>query len=183
MHKPPLTKSQGAQLHGISSRLPTPAHRQSIAWRAWLQQQWWERATQAAMEVGALCIACTPASAHTEQMVTDGVHSEQHMLCMVAASVTRQCQASYKGRMGSEDCLHLHIPIKHGMYGCSISDETVPSKLQGKYGAFALATSAGVKHLKSLQAAGLTHIHLLPAYDIGSIPERTEDQATVKVCV
>lgn len=64
---------------------------------------------------------------------------------------------------------------------CSISDETVPSQLRGKYGAFAEAGSAGVQHLKSLQAAGLTHIHLLPCYDIGSIPERAEDQAVLQV--
>lgn len=38
-----------------------------------------------------------------------------------------------------------------------------------------------MQHLKSLREAGLTHIHLLPAYDFGSVPERREDQATVKV--
>ena len=65
---------------------------------------------------------------------------------------------------------------------CSISDETVPGELRGKYGAFAVRGSAGMAHLQSLQAAGLTHIHLLPCYDIGSIPERVQDQATVQVC-
>lgn len=39
----------------------------------------------------------------------------------------------------------------------------------------------GVKHLKDLQQAGLTHVHLLPSYDYGSVPERLEDQQTPQV--
>ena len=66
---------------------------------------------------------------------------------------------------------------------CSISDETVPEELRGKYQAFSLQDSAGVGHLRSLRSAGLTHIHLLPSYDYGSVPERAEDQATVKVAL
>ena len=64
---------------------------------------------------------------------------------------------------------------------CSISDETVPEGLRGKYSAFALQDSAGVSHLRRLQSAGLTHVHLLPSYDYGSVPEREEDQALIKV--
>ncbi|DBA89441.1 TPA: hypothetical protein ACH3X1_004074 [Trebouxia sp. C0004] len=63
----------------------------------------------------------------------------------------------------------------------SMSDETVPEELRGKYKAFTLQDSAGVAHLRSLRSAGLTHIHLLPAYDYGSVPERAEDQTTIKV--
>ncbi|KAL0036544.1 hypothetical protein WJX77_012089 [Trebouxia sp. C0004] len=62
----------------------------------------------------------------------------------------------------------------------SMSDETVPEELRGKYKAFTLQDSAGVAHLRSLRSAGLTHIHLLPAYDYGSVPERAEDQTTIK---
>jgi pullulanase-type alpha-1,6-glucosidase len=36
-----------------------------------------------------------------------------------------------------------------------------------------------VNHLKSLADAGLTHVHLLPTYDFGSVPERVEWQKTV----
>jgi hypothetical protein len=35
--------------------------------------------------------------------------------------------------------------------------------------------------LKSLQEAGLNHVHLLPTYDYGSVPERAEEQAHVMV--
>lgn len=62
----------------------------------------------------------------------------------------------------------------------SMSDKTVPEELRGKYQAFTLPGSAGVAHLRSLHSAGLTHIHLLPSYDFGSVPERAQDQATIK---
>lgn len=61
-----------------------------------------------------------------------------------------------------------------------MSDQTVPQELRGKYSAFGLKDSAGVSHLRQLQAAGLTHVHLLPSYDYGSVPERVEDQATIQ---
>jgi hypothetical protein len=32
-----------------------------------------------------------------------------------------------------------------------------------------------------LREAGLNHIHLLPSYDFGSVPERNEEQAHVQV--
>jgi len=53
----------------------------------------------------------------------------------------------------------------------SISDTTVPEAKRGKYGAFTETASNGMKHLKALATAGLTDVHLLPVYDIGSVPE------------
>lgn len=43
--------------------------------------------------------------------------------------------------------------------------------------------SHGLTHLKALQEAGLNHVHLLPSYDYGSVPERPEEQAYVQVTV
>lgn len=60
----------------------------------------------------------------------------------------------------------------------SMSDTTVPEELRGTYKAFNLTDTNGVKHLSSLADAGLTHVHLLPAFDIASIPERRADQRT-----
>ncbi|MEU3300508.1 pullulanase-type alpha-1,6-glucosidase [Streptomyces sp. NPDC006678] len=37
--------------------------------------------------------------------------------------------------------------------------------------------SAGMKHLTSLAKSGTSYVHLLPAFDIGTIPEKTSDQA------
>ena len=63
----------------------------------------------------------------------------------------------------------------------SASDMTVPGTHRGKYIAFAEPHSLGVAHLKELQAAGLTHVHLLPSFDYGSVPERPEDQKVIQV--
>ncbi|WOH36316.1 pullulanase-type alpha-1,6-glucosidase [Thalassotalea fonticola] len=47
------------------------------------------------------------------------------------------------------------------------------SQVKGKYKAFAEQNSEGIKHLKLLQQAGLNNIHLLPAFDIGTVNEVT----------
>ena len=54
----------------------------------------------------------------------------------------------------------------------SINDPTVPQAKRGKYGAFGEKSSNGMQHLWALSRAGMTDIHLLPVYDIGSVPER-----------
>ncbi len=59
----------------------------------------------------------------------------------------------------------------------SISDLTVPEELRGTYKAFTVKDSNGMKHLSALAQAGLTHIHLLPAFDIASV---NEDKSTWK---
>ncbi|MBU2870764.1 pullulanase-type alpha-1,6-glucosidase [Colwellia sp. E2M01] len=58
---------------------------------------------------------------------------------------------------------------------------------KGKYKAFSENNSAGIKHLKSLQKAGLNNIHLLPTYDIGTVNEDPAmrlslDDNLAKVC-
>lgn len=42
---------------------------------------------------------------------------------------------------------------------------------RGKYGAFLEKNSDGIKHIKALANAGINHIHLLPAFDIGTVNE------------
>ncbi|MFK4227264.1 pullulanase-type alpha-1,6-glucosidase [Streptomyces sp. NPDC019890] len=58
----------------------------------------------------------------------------------------------------------------------SVADRT--SKHPGQYLAFTDRDSAGMKHLASLAASGTSYVHLLPAFDIGTVPERKSDQAT-----
>ncbi|MBO3094087.1 pullulanase-type alpha-1,6-glucosidase [Cellulomonas dongxiuzhuiae] len=60
----------------------------------------------------------------------------------------------------------------------SISDATVPERLRGTYGAFAVRSSDGRDHLRALADAGLTTVHLLPTFDIASIEEDRSAQAT-----
>jgi pullulanase/glycogen debranching enzyme len=53
----------------------------------------------------------------------------------------------------------------------SANDSTVTAANRGKYLAFTETRSNGMKHLKALADAGLTDVHLLPIFDIASIPE------------
>ena len=54
----------------------------------------------------------------------------------------------------------------------SASDATVRPAWRGKYLAFTEGASNGMKHLKALAQAGLTDVHLLPVFDLASVPER-----------
>lgn len=53
----------------------------------------------------------------------------------------------------------------------SMDDPSVPDEWKGTYMAFTLPNSNGMQHLKDLAAAGLTHVHLLPVFDIATINE------------
>ncbi len=53
----------------------------------------------------------------------------------------------------------------------SVADTTVRSAWRGKYLAFTEDQSNGAAHLRGLAKAGLTDIHLLPIFDIATIPE------------
>jgi pullulanase len=54
----------------------------------------------------------------------------------------------------------------------SAADATVPAAHRGKYLAFTDGNSDGMRHLKSLQKAGMTHVHLLPSFDFASVNEK-----------
>ncbi|KQW43823.1 alpha-1,6-glucosidase [Pelomonas sp. Root662] len=54
----------------------------------------------------------------------------------------------------------------------SIGDATVRPAWRGKYLAFTESASNGMKHLKALSRAGMTDVHLLPVFDLASVPER-----------
>ncbi len=58
----------------------------------------------------------------------------------------------------------------------SIADATVPAAERGTYLAFTHPGAAGMKHLRALADAGVTHLHLLPAFDFATIPERRAEQ-------
>ncbi len=56
----------------------------------------------------------------------------------------------------------------------SIADPT--SEHPGEYLAFTDTRSDGMKHLKELAESGTSYVHLLPAFDIGTIPEKKSAQ-------
>ncbi|WP_119717509.1 alpha-1,6-glucosidase domain-containing protein [Cognatilysobacter tabacisoli] len=53
----------------------------------------------------------------------------------------------------------------------SRDDASVPAPHRGKYLAFTQRDSNGMRHLRALRAAGLTDVHLLPVFDLATIPE------------
>ncbi|MEO2281999.1 alpha-1,6-glucosidase domain-containing protein [Pseudoalteromonas pernae] len=61
----------------------------------------------------------------------------------------------------------------------SARDETVSAQNRGKYLAFTELDSAPMQHLKKLADNGLTHFHLLPLTDIGTIDEDASQRIDV----
>jgi pullulanase-type alpha-1,6-glucosidase len=59
----------------------------------------------------------------------------------------------------------------------SVEDRTASDP--GTYLAFTDKLSDGSQHLRKLAEAGTSYVHLLPAFDIATIPEKKADQATV----
>ena len=59
----------------------------------------------------------------------------------------------------------------------SIADATVPADQRGTYLAFTHPGSAGMRHLRELADAGLTTVHLMPAFDFAGTPEVRANQA------
>ncbi len=56
----------------------------------------------------------------------------------------------------------------------SVDDPTVPADYRGTYKAFTV-DSDGTDHLEALADAGLTHLHLLPVFDIATINENKDE--------
>jgi pullulanase len=53
----------------------------------------------------------------------------------------------------------------------SRDDASVPPEHRGRYLAFAERDSHGMRHLRALAAAGMTDVHLLPVFDLATVPE------------
>ncbi len=53
----------------------------------------------------------------------------------------------------------------------SATDASVPENLRGTYAAFSQKRSDGMRHLGTLGLAGVTHVHLLPAFDFATTNE------------
>ncbi|NJL29379.1 MAG: pullulanase-type alpha-1,6-glucosidase, partial [Thermoanaerobaculia bacterium] len=58
-------------------------------------------------------------------------------------------------------------------------DPAVPAAERGTFRAFTETSSYGMQHLRALAEAGLTHVHLLPSFDIATVTERRADQVEV----
>lgn len=60
----------------------------------------------------------------------------------------------------------------------SAADASVPEDMRGTYMAFTQFQSNGMRHLAELSRAGMNTVHLLPTFDIATIPEKRADQKT-----
>src|SRR5690554_5641271 len=64
----------------------------------------------------------------------------------------------------------------------SATDSTVHPDNRGKYTAFAEPADGSVNsvaHLKALADAGITHLHLLPVFDIATIDENPDNRVDI----
>ncbi|WP_435853590.1 pullulanase-type alpha-1,6-glucosidase [Streptomyces sparsogenes] len=59
----------------------------------------------------------------------------------------------------------------------SVGDKSTPAGHRGTYLAFTDKDSEGSEHLRELAKSGTTYVHLLPAFDFATVPERKKDQA------
>ncbi|MFD9610135.1 pullulanase-type alpha-1,6-glucosidase [Streptomyces sp. NPDC059083] len=60
----------------------------------------------------------------------------------------------------------------------SVADPTAKAAHRGTYLAFTDQDSKGSRHLKALAASGTSYVHLLPAFDLGTVPEKKSAQTT-----
>lgn len=58
----------------------------------------------------------------------------------------------------------------------SVFDESVPAEERGTFRAFTHRDSNGMRHLRRLAEVGLSHLHLLPAFDIATVNENRDEQ-------
>ncbi|WP_372370803.1 pullulanase-type alpha-1,6-glucosidase [Candidatus Uabimicrobium sp. HlEnr_7] len=63
----------------------------------------------------------------------------------------------------------------------SINDSSISEKYRGTFMAFTEEKSFGMKHLKTLSNYGLSHVHLLPIFDIATINEDKSQQQHIEI--
>ena len=63
----------------------------------------------------------------------------------------------------------------------SAADKSVPEDMRGTYMAFTQYESNGMRHLSQLAEAGMNTVHLLPTFDIATIPEKRSEQKVPEI--
>ncbi|CAE7565736.1 PU1 [Symbiodinium natans] len=104
--------------------------------------------------------------------VTCSADAERSLLCRLPAWDTASMPPVPPFRHRADAVIYeLHVR------DFSARDKSVASGRRGRYLAFEQEGTNGDRHLRKLAAAGMTHVHLLPTFDFGSVPERAEDRA------
>ncbi|NUM44364.1 MAG: DUF3372 domain-containing protein, partial [Anaerolineales bacterium] len=61
----------------------------------------------------------------------------------------------------------------------TVADPDLTTRLRGKFEGMAAPGSRHEAHLRNLAGAGITHLHLLPLNDFGSVPEEAQEEPRV----
>ncbi|MEZ8649298.1 pullulanase-type alpha-1,6-glucosidase [Vibrio splendidus] len=72
-----------------------------------------------------------------------------------------------------------HVLYESHLRDFSFSDKAGTANLNGKYLALTEADRESVKHLQALQNAGLTTLHILPAFDIATVDENEASRVDI----
>ncbi|QSB06639.1 pullulanase-type alpha-1,6-glucosidase [Natronoglycomyces albus] len=110
---------------------------------------------------------------HSVSLAADSTHSQ---IIDLASPDLKPSGWDNPNKPAAVELAESHIWEVH-VRDFSAGDASIAEDLRGTYAAFSESGSQAVRHLQELSDAGLTHVHLLPTFDIGTIPERRSDWA------
>ncbi|MEI7845128.1 MAG: pullulanase-type alpha-1,6-glucosidase [Chloroflexota bacterium] len=163
----------------IAEKLPMQWDPQSGVWSLVGKPNWVEKFYLFNVEV------YVPATGRIEKNLTTDPYSHSLSTNSVRSQIVNLQSTSLKPRgwdsfvkpalAAPEDIVVYELHVRD----FSIYDQSVPQDLRGTFKAFTQRNSQGMKHLKLLAEAGLTHIHLLPVFDIASVNEEKSSWRSV----
>jgi len=113
----------------------------------------------------------------TRNRVTDpyalslGANGRRSMVVDLRDPALKPAGWDSKPRLGKVDAPTDMVIYELHVRDFSANDPSVSASKRGKYLAFTEAESLGMQHLAKLSAAGLTDVHLLPVFDLATVPE------------
>lgn len=103
---------------------------------------------------------------YSRSLARDGARSQFADLSLAAAKPAGWDALAKPALAALEDASVYELHVRD----FSASDASVPAPLRGTYRAFTLQSN-GTRHLAAMAQAGLTHVHLLPVFDLATVPE------------
>jgi pullulanase len=140
--------------------------------RKWLTR-WYRFRVQVWQPAAQRIVTTSVTDPYSVSLATDSTHSQ-----LVDLSDPALCPPGWaeSGKPAAVPPARMQI-TELSVRDFSVADTTVPPEERGTYLAFTHHSSAGMRHLRSLADAGLTHVHLLPVNDFATVPDRRADQA------
>ena len=148
----------------------------SGVWSVRGDRSWTGRAYRYELEVYHPAVQATTVLDATDPYATALTRDSRHALLVdlddPATMPPGWTELAKPGVEAPEDAVVYELHVRD--FSAVASD--VPEELRGRYGAFTLAESVGMSHLRGLAEAGVTHLHLLPTFDITTVPEDPADR-------